>query len=276
MSISDEDIASGLADDPPGNGFAPGPSKDPLDDDVALSGTNGSINITELDIPWLDNPTYPPIDFGPDPNMSVDSHAATGLGTTGNNQDTLSEPGDVVSTIQHPLLQITQQYINLMRCASLESSGMQAEDIDTMCNPEQNFTLVEQSPLVRSVCHFINNSTASQEHYKTLHMIEHIHQPDDPILSFNQVKRCVQWLSGVMPIEHNMCVNTCLAFTGLTNHSILVHAAVNLGIFLECPHLKSASLQYLWGTSYKQCMALTLWPTLCTIWNGNWQIMWTM
>ena len=75
--------------------------------------------------------------------------------------DLLLEPGDIIKTIELPHLQIAQQYIDLMRSAELGKSGMQLEDIDTLRNPAHAETLVEPSPLLRSVRHFINNSAAS-------------------------------------------------------------------------------------------------------------------
>ena len=65
---------------------------------------------------------------------------------------------------------------------------MQAEDIKDLCNPGQDYTLMDPSPLLCSVCHFINNHAASQEHYETMCNIEHLHRPDNPMLSFDQVK----------------------------------------------------------------------------------------
>ncbi len=38
--------------------------------------------------------------------------------------------------------------------------------------------------------------------------------PDDPFLLFNQIKRRVEQLSGVVPIFHDMCQDTYVGFTG--------------------------------------------------------------
>ena len=44
--------------------------------------------------------------------------------------------------------------------------------------------------------------------------IERLHRPEDQLLSFDQVKQHIHWLSGVVPVEHDICVNSCLAYTG--------------------------------------------------------------
>jgi hypothetical protein len=38
--------------------------------------------------------------------------------------------------------------------------------------------------------------------------------PDDPFASFDQMKQHVEQLSGVVLIFHDMCKDTCVAFTG--------------------------------------------------------------
>ena len=159
----------------------------------------------ELDTPQHDDS----VDSDPDLGPYVDSDA-----TPEDELDTPPERTDVVATIEIPQLQTAQQYIDLLRVATLDSCGMQADDIDDLRNPGKEYTLVDPSPLLRSVRHFINNSSSSRKHYEVLRAIERLHNPDDLLLSFDQVKRRVRWLSGVAPMEHDMCVNSCLAFTG--------------------------------------------------------------
>ncbi|KAF8241156.1 hypothetical protein L208DRAFT_1464199 [Tricholoma matsutake] len=38
--------------------------------------------------------------------------------------------------------------------------------------------------------------------------------PGDKFLSFDQAKRTLKEISGVIPIKHNMCPSSCTAFTG--------------------------------------------------------------
>ena len=100
-----------------------------------------------------------------------------------------SELRDVVATIELPQLQIAQRYIDLLHCASLESSDMQAEDTLDLHNLGQEYMLEDPSPLLRSIRHFINNSTASsRKHYDLMRTIKRLHRLDDLLLSFDQVK----------------------------------------------------------------------------------------
>jgi hypothetical protein len=122
------------------------------------------------------------------------------------------DPGE---TIHLPSLQTTQGFIDVLRMASLENSGMQPDDTDSLRDPGPVLDLEEPLPLLRSLRHFINNTGSSRAHYNSIREIEMLHNPsDDSFRSFNQVKCRLRWLSGVVPIEYDMCPNTCVAYTG--------------------------------------------------------------
>ena len=91
---------------------------------------------------------------------------------------------------------------------------MQRDDIDSLWNPGPVNDLEDPSPLLRSIWHFINNDSVSRAHYDTTRKIELLNNPLDEFLSFNKVKHRIRWLSGVVPLEHNMCTNSCIAYTG--------------------------------------------------------------
>ena len=98
--------------------------------------------------------------------------------------------------------------------ASLEVTAMDSEDVFSLHNPKPGFDLLDPSPLLCSIPHFINNASTSRNHYNGICEIEELHNPKDPLLSFDQVKHHIWWLSGVVLIEHNMCPNSCVAYTG--------------------------------------------------------------
>ena len=142
-------------------------------------------------------------DLGAVPLESMDPDPLEGLDLDGN-----------AASIQLPKLQTTQSFIDLIRVAVLEGSGMQDDDIVSLREPGPDRELLNPSPLLRSVRHFVNNDQSSREHYETLRKIELLHNPGDPMLSFDQVKCRIRWLSGVVPLEHDMCTNSCVAYTG--------------------------------------------------------------
>ncbi|KAH8978595.1 hypothetical protein EDB86DRAFT_2757020, partial [Lactarius hatsudake] len=123
-----------------------------------------------------------------------------------------------------PDLQTTQHFIDALRTAVLEDTGMELDDIEQLRSPEPEHVLEDPSPLLRSLRHFINNSSASRDHYDTMRRIELLNNPDGAFLSYDQVKWRLRWLSGVVPIKHDMCPNSCIAYTG------------PYGLLESCPH----------------------------------------
>ncbi|KAG5640942.1 hypothetical protein DXG03_006598, partial [Asterophora parasitica] len=115
-----------------------------------------------------------------------------------------------------PSFQVTESFLDAMAYATLEDSGMKPEDIARLRQPERDSTdLLDDSNrhLLKSVRHFINNTDSSRNYYENTRQIDLLTYPEDPFLSFNQVKR-VETLSEVVPIHHDMCIDSCLAFTG--------------------------------------------------------------
>jgi hypothetical protein len=63
----------------------------------------------------------------------------------------------------------------------------------------------------------MNNANASWAHYNGIHEIELLNNPSAEFLSFDQVQQCLGWLSGAVPVEHNMCPKSSMAYTGPFN-----------------------------------------------------------
>ena len=180
-------------------------SRTQLDSDIEFTGAI-------LDIPE-DTHSEDLVSAARAPQDTPDSH------NLGADEDIIPDPlerdsDDTGPVIYLPDLQTTQRFVDLLRTASLEETGMDPDDILNMRNPEAGFDLLDSSPLLRSIRHFINNSSASRDHYDRICEIEELHNPKDLLLSFDQVKRRVRWLSGVVPVEHDMCPNSCIAYTG--------------------------------------------------------------
>lgn len=167
---------------------------------AAASGTSGGTQLSDAGsrslVPVASDLTE---DFRPDP-LEVDGE---------------DEAGDAAVALIHlPKLQTTQKFIDSLRVASLDDAGMDPEDLETLRNPGPTPDLVNPSPLLHSLRHFINNAGASRDHYDNLREIELEHNPKDDLLSFDRAKRRIRHLSGVVPLEHDMCPESCIAYTG--------------------------------------------------------------
>jgi hypothetical protein len=119
----------------------------------------------------------------------------------------------VVALIHLLKLQMSQEFIDLLHVASLDDVGMAPEDLEALCNPELTMDIVYPSPLLQLIRHFFNNTGCSQDHFDNLQAIVLLNNPNDDLLSFDQSKRRVRLLSGVVSLEHDMCPNSCITYT---------------------------------------------------------------
>ena len=83
-----------------------------------------------------------------------------------------------------------------------------------MQNPPEESLTLDDPDLLFSIKQFLATELASQKTYHATreNVLEHF--PDCKMLSLDQVKRRVTEFSGVTPIIHDMCPNTCLAYVG--------------------------------------------------------------
>jgi hypothetical protein len=112
-------------------------------------------------------------------------------------------------------LKKTAHFIDALRGATLEQSNMQPEDIERLRAAEPDPRLdVMDNHFVKALNLFLSTTNASRTTYDNIRSGMMRCYPDDPFLSFWQVKRRVEQLSGVVPIFYDMCLDTCVGFTG--------------------------------------------------------------
>ena len=108
------------------------------------------------------------------------------------------------------------QFIWMVEEATLESQLSPAE-LYAFGHPQQlTFSPANNKYLRLSISFYISglDHNASERHYASLH--ENIQDifPDSEMLSYDQVKQSVSNLSGVLTWKHDMCIDSCAAFTG--------------------------------------------------------------
>ncbi|ETW76855.1 hypothetical protein HETIRDRAFT_125856 [Heterobasidion irregulare TC 32-1] len=115
-------------------------------------------------------------------------------------------------------IRITERFISELQTATLKNGDLPLSLVQTLQDPDHcpQGPLVElNDPILRlSLDLFLAVSNASQQTYTDIGAALMRYQPALKILSFDQIQRRVAELSGVVPIIHHMCVNTCVAFTG--------------------------------------------------------------
>ena len=113
-------------------------------------------------------------------------------------------------------LKMDQRFIDMARAATLDSQFSPAE-LGSLRNPKEvEFSPSDDPNLELSIEFYISSldHNQSQNAYSTACAINRKHFPGSNILSYNQVKRRVSELSGVVTWKHDMCINSCAGFTG--------------------------------------------------------------
>jgi hypothetical protein len=114
-------------------------------------------------------------------------------------------------------MKIAMAYIEALKTASLddECSKLDAETLYQLRNPSTAPVNINENPSWRlGLDLYLSVSNVSQETYTSVRKAILRRYPDEDIPSYHQIKKYVAELSGVCSIEHDMCINSCIAYTG--------------------------------------------------------------
>jgi len=105
-------------------------------------------------------------------------------------------------------------FITALRKASLDDSfsRLPVDALQRLRNPPHELPDTTDPDLILSLKFYFANTTIKA--YNTIRDATMERHPDDDIYSHHRIKCTAAELSGVVPIVHDMCPNTCLAFTG--------------------------------------------------------------
>jgi hypothetical protein len=131
----------------------------------------------------------------------------------------LEEDEDVVATLEE--LKIAQAFIKAIQDATLNNSNLDAVVCDRLKNPIQEpLDLSEDPAILTSIELFLDTTTASQKVYENVcatffrHMQRTNPGVEFELLSHYRVQETISKLTGVHSMMHDMCPNTCIAYTG--------------------------------------------------------------
>jgi len=161
-------------------------------------------------------------DTGSEDEEESDSQAGHGIGS-GNpglldTQDTPAHLEDLKSTLAA---------IREIENAS-SSAQFEGDDLYRLRNPVTEELDVDDQYFRLSLDMYLILANAPQETYRELvaALLRCHPEAKGRLLSYDQVKRRVKNLTGIVPIKDDMCVNTCMAYTGPYKH---------LTTCLKCP-----------------------------------------
>src|ERR1700722_1568794 len=111
-------------------------------------------------------------------------------------------------------LQISLAFVNALKTATLDDSGLPPGIIHQLRHPIEE-PLGEIHPDLRlGLDLFLCVSNASEDTYRTARLAFQRHSPHVEIPTYERIKSKLTELTGVSPITHHMCRNSCIAYTG--------------------------------------------------------------
>jgi hypothetical protein len=129
-------------------------------------------------------------------------------------------PAHLIGTHHEPIqglnspideLRTTMQFIEVLRSATLDSSNMRPEDVERLHAAEPDpLRDAHDKHFVKAFKTFLSTTNSSQATYHNVRSSMLECYPDDPFLSYDQIKRCIEQLSGMVLIFHDMCEDTCI------------------------------------------------------------------
>ena len=153
------------------------------------------------------SPPHPP-PLSPVPPGFDDSSSSSGRNTPLNDEDDDYPPCQLLD------MQTSINFIRMVRDATLESQ-FTAEELATLCDPQGHDSTPEDDRYLKfSIQNFIDLLGCAQDKYTAVRENLRELDPGIPTLSYDQVKRRVRNLSGLITWEHHMCVDGCIGFTG--------------------------------------------------------------
>ncbi|TFK79540.1 hypothetical protein K466DRAFT_505374, partial [Polyporus arcularius HHB13444] len=131
---------------------------------------------------------------------------------------------------QLPDVKLAKDFVDELAEATLERSGMSSAAIERMRNPPARPPPPLTQMELLGVEMFLARGAASEENYADNRRAFMRVHPEDNIPTYDRTKRIMAQATGIEAIKHDMCYNTCIAYTGPFDQ--LTHCPI-------CPEHKS-------------------------------------
>jgi hypothetical protein len=107
-------------------------------------------------------------------------------------------------------------FIEALRIASLDDPCANLDDnmLARLRNPPTEPVDISDNDILAGLDLFLGTINFPQDAYINSREVMMRRHPEEKIPSFDQIKRIVAEITGVVPIVHHMCVNSCIAYTG--------------------------------------------------------------
>ena len=134
-----------------------------------------------------------------------------------NNNPSGPDIEELCGIVEDEDLALYLEFISLLRNTSLDDTDMKMakEDLERLRNPPTHEISIESKPdLWLALDLFLANYTSSVDVYNQNCKAILRRHPEDEIYTYDQAKHLIRHLRGIAPLAHDMCINTCIAYTG--------------------------------------------------------------
>ncbi|KAF9056952.1 hypothetical protein BDP27DRAFT_1194443, partial [Rhodocollybia butyracea] len=130
------------------------------------------------------------------------------------NEDEDNNIGDPAAHSAIENICITDEFIQLLRDATLDNDGLDAHTLYQLRNPVAAAPDDLDSHQRLSINLYLSITHASEATYHSVRDAIHCCFPESNILSYHEVKNLIADITGVVAIYNDMCINSCHAYTG--------------------------------------------------------------
>ncbi|KAG0701875.1 hypothetical protein DFH29DRAFT_805784, partial [Suillus ampliporus] len=152
-------------------------------------------------------------------------------------------------------LKKSMDYIQALHAASLDDpgTGLTGDSLKCLCNPPTHLASIDDDALVTGIELYFNLSHADHNYEQTTKSAARHLQEGQEFPSLYKIKKIISELSSIDPVEHHMCINSCMAFTG--PNSNLVKCAI-----CSKPHYDPIKFINSQGKEKVPCLVTTSFP----------------
>ncbi|KAJ7893765.1 hypothetical protein B0H13DRAFT_1505852, partial [Mycena leptocephala] len=106
-----------------------------------------------------------------------------------------------------------QLFIKALEGATLDESGLDSDTLARLRNPIwESVDISDDKDFRLSLKVFLADTNASEATYHATRDAILEHSPNVDMLSYYSVKRAIESMTGIVPITHDMCPNSCIAY----------------------------------------------------------------
>lgn len=118
--------------------------------------------------------------------------------------------------IQIDDIKTSMEFVRGLESATLDDQEMRlgSEALERLRDPPQHQLETPSPDLRLAVDLYLAVGNASQETYNVIRTAIQRRYPESELLSYGQIKNKVAQMSGITDLVHDMCINSCLAYTG--------------------------------------------------------------